>query len=187
MYNRMKFLSPGHRNQCLAFKRHFHLCLHVVISFGLRGFLLNSLRLSNNNSGTNLTMLWKEERNKGWNRILTSLNKLVETAFRGGVSYIIYRRIFAFFFLTDGSTPPSGPGFPHYQVFTTALRHTTRRRIPLDGWSAQRRDLFLTTHDTHKRGIFMKPGGIQPRNPSKRVSSDPSLRPRGHRDLLLFL
>jgi hypothetical protein len=35
------------------------------------------------------------------------------------------------------------------------LRHTTLGRTPLDEWSARRRDLYLTTHDTHKRQTSM--------------------------------
>jgi hypothetical protein len=47
------------------------------------------------------------------------------------------------------------------------LDHTQRRstvgRTPLDGWSARRRDLYLTTHDTHNRQISMPPVGFQPK------------------------
>jgi len=39
-------------------------------------------------------------------------------------------------------------------------RHSTVGRTPLDEWSARRRDLYLTTHDTHNRQIYMPPGGI---------------------------
>jgi hypothetical protein len=39
--------------------------------------------------------------------------------------------------------------------FTKFLDHTQRRitvgRTPLDEWSARRRDLYLTTHNTHDR------------------------------------
>ena len=34
-------------------------------------------------------------------------------------------------------------------------RHTTFGRTPLDKWSARRRDLYLTTHNTHKRQTFI--------------------------------
>ena len=34
---------------------------------------------------------------------------------------------------------------------TITLRHTTLGRIPLEEWSARRRDLYLTRHNTHKR------------------------------------
>jgi len=36
-------------------------------------------------------------------------------------------------------------------------RHSTVGRTPLDKWSARRRDLYLTTHDTHNRQISMPP------------------------------
>ena len=46
------------------------------------------------------------------------------------------------------------------------LDHTKRRsivgRTPLDERSARRRDLYLTTHDTHNRQISMPPVGFEP-------------------------
>ena len=41
-------------------------------------------------------------------------------------------------------------------------RRSTRGRTPLDEWSARRRDLYLTTHDTHNRQISMPPVGFEP-------------------------
>ena len=45
------------------------------------------------------------------------------------------------------------------RLFLIFLDHTRRRttvgRTPLDEWSARRRDLYLTTHDTHNRQISM--------------------------------
>ena len=50
--------------------------------------------------------------------------------------------------------------------FLMFLDHTQRRstvgRTPLDEWSARRRDLYLTTHDTHNRQISMPPVGFKP-------------------------
>ena len=47
------------------------------------------------------------------------------------------------------------------------LDHTQRRttvgRAPLDERSARRRDLYLTTHDTHNREISMPPLGFEPK------------------------
>ena len=40
--------------------------------------------------------------------------------------------------------------------------HTTVGRTPLDEGSARRRDLYLTTHDTHNRQISMPPVGFEP-------------------------
>ena len=50
--------------------------------------------------------------------------------------------------------------------FLMFLDHTQRRstvgRTPVDEWSARRRDLYLTTHDTHNRQISMPPVGFEP-------------------------
>ena len=50
--------------------------------------------------------------------------------------------------------------------FLMFLHHTQRRstvgRTP-DEWSARRRDLYLTTHDTHNRQISMPPEGFEPK------------------------
>ena len=43
-----------------------------------------------------------------------------------------------------------------------AQRSTTVGRTPLDEWSARRRDLYLTTHDTHSRQISMPPVRFEP-------------------------
>ena len=51
------------------------------------------------------------------------------------------------------------------RLFLTFLDHTQRTtvgRTPLDEWSARRRDLYLTTHDTHNRQIPMHPVGFKP-------------------------
>ena len=67
------------------------------------------------------------------------------------------------------------------------LDHTQRRstvgRTPLDERSARRRDLYLTTHDTHNRQISMPPVGFEPkisagerpcRSPAEIVGSNPT-------------
>ena len=49
---------------------------------------------------------------------------------------------------------------------TRLLDHTQRRatvgRTPLDECSVRRRDLYLTTHNTHKRQTSMPPVGFEP-------------------------
>ena len=69
------------------------------------------------------------------------------------------------FFFTMAQQPPphpNGPRPPHYRGFMITLRHTTLGRTPLDEWSARRKDLYLTTHNTHKRQIFMPPAAFEP-------------------------
>jgi hypothetical protein len=52
-------------------------------------------------------------------------------------------------------------------IFLMFLDHTRRRttvgRTPLDERSARRRDLYLTTHDTHNRQISINPVGVEPK------------------------
>jgi hypothetical protein len=45
-------------------------------------------------------------------------------------------------------------------------RHTTLSRTPLDEWSALRRDLYLTAHNTHKRQTDMLPAWFEPAIPA---------------------
>ena len=47
-------------------------------------------------------------------------------------------------------------------VSSHTQRRTTVGRTPLDEWSARRRYLYLTTHDTHNRQISMPPVGFEP-------------------------
>ena len=84
-------------------------------------------------------------------------------------------------FFSISPTAPSRPRSPYYPGFKTTLRHTTLGRTNPDEWSARRRDLNLTTHNTHKRHACL--GGIRTPNPSKRAAVDPRLRPRGHWEL----
>ena len=63
----------------------------------------------------------------------------------------------------NGSTAPLGPRPPHFTTLHDhTLRHTTLGRTPLDEWSARRRNLYLTTHNTHKRQTSMPPAGFEP-------------------------
>jgi hypothetical protein len=57
--------------------------------------------------------------------------------------------------------PPSGPRPPHYGGFIITQRRATVGRTPLDEGSARRRDLYLTTHNTHNRQTSMPPVGFE--------------------------
>ena len=57
---------------------------------------------------------------------------------------------------------------------------TTVGRTPLDEWWARRKDLYLTTHNTHNKHLC--PGGIRTHNLSRRAAADLRLRPRCHWD-----
>ena len=59
-----------------------------------------------------------------------------------------------------------GPTLAMASPFLRFLDHTQRRtavgRTPLDEWSARRRDLYLTTHNTHNRQTSIPPVGFEP-------------------------
>jgi len=70
---------------------------------------------------------------------------------------ILLLQLLSFFFWCGpatqrGSWPPHSWGFLNH-----TQRRTTVSRTPLDEWSARRRDLYLTTHNTHNRQISMPP------------------------------
>jgi len=48
------------------------------------------------------------------------------------------------------------------QCFAITLRHNTLGRSPLNEWSARRRDLYLTTNNTHKRQTSIPTSGFEP-------------------------
>ena len=76
--------------------------------------------------------------------------------------------VFPIFFYHD-ATAPVGQGL----LINEDLWHTTLGRIPLDERSARRRDLYLTTHNTHKRQTSMPPVGFEPTIPaSEKPHSD---------------
>jgi hypothetical protein len=58
--------------------------------------------------------------------------------------------------------PLEGPNPPHFfsRHHDHTFRHTTLGRTPLDEWSARLRDLYQTTHNTHKRQTSMSPVGF---------------------------
>jgi hypothetical protein len=76
-----------------------------------------------------------------------------------------------FFFLPMAQQPLVGQGF---LIIEASRSHSdTSHSVGLLWTSDQprRRDLYLTTHNIHKRQTFMPPGGIRTRNPSKRVET----------------
>ena len=53
--------------------------------------------------------------------------------------------------------------YPFLMFLDHTQRCSTVGRTPLDEWSARRRDLYLTTHDTHNRQISMPSVGFEPK------------------------
>ena len=67
------------------------------------------------------------------------------------------------FFLSFGATAPQWSMASSFMRF---IDHTQRRstvgRTPLDEWSARRRDVYLTTYNTHNRHTSKTPVGFEP-------------------------
>jgi len=65
-----------------------------------------------------------------------------------------------FFMWRCGPTRAMASSFLRFLDHTQ--RHITVGRTPLDAWSARRRDLYLTTHNTHNRRTSIPPVGFEP-------------------------
>ena len=77
------------------------------------------------------------------------------------------------------ATAPNAQGPPGCRGFTIKFKHTTVGRTPLDEWSARRRDLYPTTHNTDKRQ--------RDRNRQSQQSSGRRSTPKNTRPLRLAL
>ena len=74
----------------------------------------------------------------------------------------IYIYIYIFFFWLWLCDPTRVMASSFTRFLDHTQRRTTVRRTPLDEWSARRRDLYLTTHNTHNRQISMPPVEFEP-------------------------
>jgi len=74
----------------------------------------------------------------------------------------------------DTAAPPVGQGLLVIEAsFSHSFRHTTLGRTPLEEWSARRRNLNLTAHNTHNGQTSMPPAGFEPTLPaSERSQTD---------------
>jgi hypothetical protein len=92
--------------------------------------------------------------------------------------------LFCFF----GGGGRDSPQWARASSFTRFLNHkqlrTTVGKTFLDEWSACRKDLNLTAHNTHNRLDILAPGGIRTQNLSRRADVDLRLRLRSYRDRL---
>ena len=101
------------------------------------------------------------------------------------LNYSITVRLYWFpCFLSDNH--PTPPQWIRTSSFNRFLDHTQQRttvgRTPLYEWSARRRDLYLTTHNTHNRQTSMTPMGFKPTMSAGERPQTHALRPRGQCD-----
>jgi hypothetical protein len=74
------------------------------------------------------------------------------------------------YIFSHGATASSMPRSPHCRRLINTVKHTTFSRTPLDEWSALRRNLYLTTHNTHNGQTSMPPVGFKPTGHRNRLS-----------------
>jgi hypothetical protein len=86
----------------------------------------------------------------------------------------------------SGSAAQCGLWPPCPRGFLITHNDAPVNRTPLHEWSARRRDLYLTTHNTQQKNIHV-PGGIRTNDRSRRAAVDLRLRPRGHWDRPIFI
>ena len=75
---------------------------------------------------------------------------------------VVYFQFACRFFLSFGATPQWARGSSFTRFLDHTQRLTTVGRTPLDEGSARRRDLYLTTHNTHNKQTSMPPVGFEP-------------------------
>ena len=82
---------------------------------------------------------------------------------------------------------PRGPRTPLWG-FSITFGHTTLGRTPLDEWSARRRDLYLTTHNTSNRhSCRWGDSNLQSQQGSCRIPTSQTARPLRSARFYLFL
>jgi hypothetical protein len=72
----------------------------------------------------------------------------------------------SFFFLSPTSVYITRLGVEGYYSFDLTEWHKTGGKTPLDEGSARRRNLYLTTHNTHNRQTSIFPAGFEPAIPA---------------------
>ena len=109
-----------------------------------------------------ITIKWMNRTNWTQSTVLQVWDKLTNVRSCGskhGTATLIKILLGRFFF--HGATAPNGPGPPHCRGFTITLGRT-----PLDAGPAPRRDLYLTTNNTHNRQASTPPAGFEPAIPA---------------------
>jgi hypothetical protein len=99
---------------------------------------------------------------RGTARSMTSRVTEQRTDFAGWIQ-LICSYLWPHFF---GAAALLRPRPPHFWGFEITFRHTTRCMTPLDEGSARRRDLYLTTYNTHKTQTSMPFGVFEPAIPA---------------------
>ena len=83
--------------------------------------------------------------------------QILSTCFDINYSLVVLQFLFLWHF-----DPIPGHGLPLRGFTIKLIRHNTFGRTPLDKWSVRCRDLYMTTHNTHRGQTSMQPAGFEP-------------------------
>ena len=105
----------------------------------------------------------------GWapGPVWTGAENLAPTGIRSTDRPIVIRKVVKFFFFSRCNSPLVGLGLPTIEASRSrSVIYSTVCRTPPDGWSARRRDFYLTTHNTHDKETSIPPAEIEPAIPA---------------------
>jgi len=78
------------------------------------------------------------------------------------IAIYIYICMYIYVFFLWRCDPTRVMASSFFRFLDHTQRRTTFGRTSLDEWSPRRRDLYLTTHDTHNRQTSIPPVGFEP-------------------------
>ena len=116
------------------------------------------------------------------NILKKTVQVLRDCAIKSNIIWVTQYIVHPFNIKTERVSPPQQPPVgqgPLIHEVSRSQRRTTVGRTPLDEWSARRKDLYLTTHNTHNKHPCPR---WDSKPQSRRATADLRLRPRGHWD-----
>ena len=109
--------------------------------------------------------------------ISSTTNLNFPTWWTNSYAWKVYIRINFFY---HDATALVGQGLLSKDSRSHTVRSTTLARTPLEEWSVRYRDLYLTTHNTHKRQTSLLPAGFKLTIPASNRPQTLDLNPRRH-------
>jgi hypothetical protein len=183
----IRFLTLPLLNYFLTLSLMIHSLLNLTVNKISTTFILKNLLLTTSHFSKYSDVELYLADNRFWNVVWCRLVKICQP-FRGKeMSHSLGQRLHTATFqnillLLWGC----GPTQVLASSFTRFLDHTqwhkTLDRTLVDEWPACRRNLYLATHNTHKRQTFMPPAVFEPTIFSRRAAANLRLRLRGHCD-----
>jgi hypothetical protein len=134
---------------------HTRLCPPPLVGGDINVFLKMTLYIRLPNSyGFTFTF----SSNLFWQMIVITFNRQLQRSLCRATRQLAYYLLLYVW----RDSPPPWTRASSFTRFLYQTRHTKVGRTPLDEWSIRRRDLYLTTHNTHNRWTSMPPVWFEP-------------------------